>query len=119
MGVTLGDTRTVKPVYGFISLSLELHYKDQLPISADVNLCIMDMEKNNVVIGLPDVIEKFFYLFNKSLREELEDSKHHLQIISPDRCLPRIISLNDYPMEDKLSSELTTDQTDTTPFPNI
>jgi hypothetical protein len=78
--VTLGDTKTVKPVFGVVTLSLELHYEEQLPISADVNVCIMDMEKNNIVIGLPDTIEKFFNLFNESLqlcREEFEDSTLH------------------------------------------
>jgi hypothetical protein len=55
--VTLGDAKTIKTVYGVITLGLELHYEDQLPITADVSLCIMDMEKNNIVIGLPDIIE--------------------------------------------------------------
>jgi hypothetical protein len=80
------------------------------------------MEKTNIVIGLPAIIEKFFYLFNESLqlcREEFEDSKHYLQSTVPDRCLPRIISLNDYPMDDNLLSELVSNQTDTTPFPDI
>jgi hypothetical protein len=53
--VMLGDTKTVKPVYSVVSLLVELHYEDQLSISADVNLCIMNMEKNNTVIGLPEV----------------------------------------------------------------
>jgi hypothetical protein len=57
--VTLGDAKTIKPVYGFITLSLELHYEDQLPVAADVSQCIMDMEKNNIVIGLI-IIEKYF-----------------------------------------------------------
>jgi hypothetical protein len=84
------------------------------------------MHVNNIVIGLPDIIEKFFYLFSESLqlcREEIEDSKHYLQSIVLDRCLPKIISLYDYPMnhDNLLSvlSELASGQTDTTPFPDI
>jgi hypothetical protein len=54
--VKLGDAKTIKPVYGVITLSLELNYKNQLPVIADVSLCIMDIEKNKFVIGLPDII---------------------------------------------------------------
>jgi hypothetical protein len=65
------------------------------------------MEKNNNVIGLPDIIEKYFFLFNESLqlcREEFEDSRHRLTNITSETCLPKIISLNDYPMDVEAST---------------
>jgi hypothetical protein len=94
--VTLGDAKPIKPVYGVITLNRELHYEDQLTVTADVSLCVMD-------IGLPDIIEKYFFLFDESLqlcRKDYEDSRHQLtNNIVTDTCLPRIISLNDYPMD--------------------
>jgi hypothetical protein len=87
------------------SLFMELlHYEDQLPVTADVSLCIMDMEKNNIVIALPVIIQKYFFLFNESsqlFREEFEDSRHQLTNIVSNIFLPKIISLNDYPMDVK------------------
>jgi hypothetical protein len=88
----------------------------------------MDMEKNNIVIGLPDIIEKYFFLFNESLqlcREEFEDSRHQLTNIVSDTCLPKIISLNDYPMDVEASTLSATIDghnprfNDNKPFPDI
>jgi hypothetical protein len=51
---------------------------------------------------LPVILAKYFFLFNESLqlcREEFEDSRHQLTNIVVDTCIPKIISLNDYPMD--------------------
>jgi hypothetical protein len=104
---------------------LELHYEDQLPISTYASW----IWKRIMLFLVYQILLRNSFIFSTKfcnsanyqnfIFKEFEDSKLYLQSIAPDRCLPRIISLNDYPKEDNLLSELTTDQTDTTPFPDI
>ena len=62
--VILGDNQTTLNIEETLTLNLGFKYGDKTQDeTAEVTMCVIDMPGKSIIIGLPDIIEYFYYVF--------------------------------------------------------
>ena len=62
--VTLGDNRTTVNISETITLNLSFYFDNNSEsVESEVIMCVLDMPGKTIILGLPDIIQSYYYLF--------------------------------------------------------
>ena len=62
--VTLGDNRTTVNISEVLTLNLSFYFDNNSEsVEAEVTMCVLDMPGKTIILGLPDIIQSYYYLF--------------------------------------------------------
>ena len=68
--VILGDNKTTLNIEETLTLNLGFKYGDKTrDETAEVTMCVIDMPGKSIIIGLPDIIAYFYYVFIDMINE--------------------------------------------------
>jgi hypothetical protein len=60
--VTLGNNKTKLAVKKIVILELEFPYENCTTTSAKIDLCVLKMPGRTIIVGLPDLIDTYFFV---------------------------------------------------------
>ena len=62
--VTLGDNRTTVSISEVLTLNLSFYFDNNSEsVEVEVTMCVLDMPSKTIILGLPDIIQSYYYLF--------------------------------------------------------
>ena len=62
--VTLGDNKTTVQISELLTLNLSFYFDNNSElVESEVTMCILDMPGKTIILGLPDIIQSYYYLF--------------------------------------------------------
>ena len=68
--MTLGDNQTVIKIDEVVKLNLGFKYDDgKREQRGQITMCVLDMPGKSIIVGLPDIIESYYYVFIDMIEE--------------------------------------------------
>jgi hypothetical protein len=90
--VKFGDNKTSQEINEIVMLPLRMEYQNLTHITADIDFCVMQMPGRTMIVGLPDLIEHYFYILLEILHTAKQDGEDYNRNI---KILPRMNVLDD------------------------
>jgi hypothetical protein len=83
--VDFGANKTSQEINEIAVLPLRMEYQNLTPVTADIEFCVMQMPGRTMIVGLPDLIEHYFYILleilHTTVKQDGEDYNRNVKIL--------------------------------------